>query len=88
MARGSGSKIPSIKDGNGLVDQLVHELSKKGSARLVHLGQFRVVEIKGHKRYDFKERRVVPMKPYKQIIFTPARGIREMLRDDKMKAAG
>lgn len=80
MARGSGSKITSIKDRSGLVDQLVHELSTKGSARLVHLGLFRVVPIKGRKRYDFKERRVVSMKPYKQLTFQPAKGIRDILQ--------
>lgn len=76
-----------IKDKSGLIDSVVHELSTNGSVRLVHLGLFRVVTIKGHKRYEFKTRKVVAMKPYKQIIFTPARGIREMLRDNKMAAS-
>lgn len=76
-----------IVDKSGLVDQLIDELASKGSARLVHLGLFRVALIKGKKRYDFKARKVIAMKPYKQIIFTPARGIREMLREDKMAAS-
>lgn len=80
------SKKINLKDKNGLIDELIHTLEKNGSARLVHFGLFRIVEIKGHKRYDFKERKVVPMKPYKQIIFTPSKGIREMLRDGKMAA--
>lgn len=82
MARGS-----AIKD-SAVVDALVRELSERGSARLVHLGLFRIVEVKGHKRYDFKKRDVVPMKPYKQIIFTPSQGIREMLKSGKMKSVG
>lgn len=80
------SKRNNLKDNSGIVDKIIHELSVHGSVRLVHFGLFRVVEIKGHKRYDFKKRRVVEAKPYKQIIYTPARGIREMLRDGKMAA--
>ena len=80
------NKIKNLKDTSGLIDQLVHELEKNGSARLVHFGLFKIKEIKGHKRYDFKARKVVPMEPYKQIIFTPSKGIREMLRDGKMAA--
>lgn len=76
-----------IVDKTGLIDQLVGELESKGSARLVHLGLFRVKLIKGKKRYDFKERQVIAVKPYKIIIFTPARGIREMLRENKMAAS-
>lgn len=88
MAKGIGSKSNNLKDKSGLVDAMVHELQKKGAVRLVHLGLFRIRVIKGHKRYDFKARKVIAMKPYKQIIFTPARGIREMLREDKMAASG
>lgn len=77
-------KRANITDKTGIVDELVQTLSKKGAVRLVHLGLFRVVEIKGRKRYDFKKRGMVAMKPFKQIIFTPARGIREMLRDGKV----
>lgn len=73
-----------IVDKSGVVDSIIHELTKKGAARLVHLGSFRVKTVKGRKRYDFKARRVIPMPPYKQIVFTPARGISEMLREDKM----
>lgn len=79
-------KRKNLKDKNGLIDELIHELEQNGSARLVHFGLFRIAEIKGHKRYDFKQRKVVAMKPYKQIIFTPSKGIREMLRDGKMAA--
>lgn len=67
------------------MDQLVHELATHGSARLVHLGLFRVVEVKNRKRYDFKERRVANLEPYKQITFSPSKGIRDMLQ--KKKAA-
>lgn len=76
-----------IKDKSGLVDSLVSELSSAGSVRLVHLGLFRVKLIKGKKRYDFKSRKVIAVKPYKIIIFTPARGIREMLQGKKMAAS-
>lgn len=76
----------NVKDKTGIVDAMVQELSKKGSVRLVHFGLFKVRKIKGRKRYDFKERKMVAMKPFKQIIFSPARGIREMLRDGKMAA--
>lgn len=80
------SKRHSIKDKSGMIDALVHELVSKGSVRLSHFGLFRVREIKGHKRYDFKKRRIVEVEPYKQIIFTPARGIAEMLRSGKVAA--
>lgn len=80
------SKRKNIKDTSGIVDAMIAELVKTGSVRLVHFGLFRVREIKGHKRYDFKARKVIAMEPYKQIIYTPARGIREMLRDGKMAA--
>ena len=86
MAKGSGSKAVSLKDKSGLVDQLVYELSKGESVRLVHLGLFRVVKQKGHKRYEFKTRKIVAAKPYNQIIFTPAQGIRDMLREGKIAA--
>lgn len=76
----------NIKDGSGIVDALIAEISQNGSARLVHFGLFRVVELKNKKRFDFKKRKVIPMPPYKQIIFTPSRSIREMLRDGKMAA--
>jgi len=76
-----------IVDKSGLLEQLIGELQKNGSARLVHLGLFRVKVLKGRKRYDFKKRKVIAMKPYKVIIFTPARGIREMLGGDKMAAS-
>jgi len=87
MAKAKVAKRKNLKDNSGLIDEVIHELTKKGSVRLVHLGQFRVAKVKGRKRYDFKERKVVPMEPYKQIIFTPAKGIRDMLRDDKMAAS-
>lgn len=76
----------NIKDASGTIDALIAEITRSGSARLVHLGLFRVVELKGKKRFDFKARKVVEMKPYKQIIFTPSKSIREMLRDGKMAA--
>ena len=81
------SKSTNLTDKTGLIDKMVHALSTEGAVRLVHFGQFRIKTIKGHKRFDFKKREMVPMKPYKQIIFTPARGIREMLRDGKMTSA-
>lgn len=87
MAKGTASKSNNLKDTSGLVDALVDQLSKKGVVRLVHLGLFRVLQIKGKKRYSFKTREVVDANPYKQIIFTPARGIRQMLREDKMKSS-
>lgn len=87
MAKGIGSKRSNLKDESGLIDAAVHTLATKGSVRMVHLGLFRVAVIRGHKRYDFKARKVVAMKPYKQIIFTPAKGIREMLRLGKMAAS-
>lgn len=87
MARGSGSKIKNVVDKSGLVDQLVYELSQTGAVRLVHIGLFRVRKIEGKKRYHFKARKVVAAKPYNQIIFTPAQGIRDMLREGKIAAA-
>lgn len=80
-------KSNNLADKSGLVDSMVHELATKGSVRLVHFGHFQIKTISGHKRYAFKERKVIEQKPYKQIIFTPARGIREMLRKGKMTAA-
>lgn len=80
------SKKKNLKDSSGMVDALIHELSKTGSARLVHFGRFRIVELKGRKRYEFKTRKVVDMKPYKQIIFMPSKGLREMLHSGKMAA--
>ncbi|MBX4216155.1 HU family DNA-binding protein, partial [Candidatus Parcubacteria bacterium] len=76
-------RIKNIKDA-GTVGNLVDTLARSGSVRLLHFGVFKVKTIKGHKRYDFKRRTVVPRKPYKQIIFTPAHGLREMLHTKKI----
>lgn len=80
------SKGKNLKDNSGIVDLLIHELFKHGQVRLVHFGTFRIREIKGHKRYAFKKRKVVEAKPYKIITFKPARGIHEMLGKGKMAA--
>lgn len=81
------TKTKNLKDTSGLIDAMVHELSSNGSVRLVHLGVFKIKTIKDRKRYDFADRKVIPVKPFKQIIFTPARGIREMLREGKMASS-
>jgi nucleoid DNA-binding protein len=86
MAKGNGSKGNNLIDRSGLVDRLVHELATKGSVRLVHLGLFRVTKIKDRKRYDFKARKVITMEPYKQIVFTPSIGVRELIRKGKTAA--
>lgn len=85
MAKGKPKSV-NLTDKSGLVDELVDRLAKGGKVRLVHFGLFRVATIKGKKRYDFKKRKVVSAEPYKIIIYTPARGIREMLREGKMAA--
>lgn len=85
MAKGKPKSI-NLTDKSGLVDELISRLSKSGTVRLVHFGLFRVAEIKGKKRYDFRKRQIVPAKPYKIITFKPARGIHEMLGKGKMAA--
>ncbi len=83
------ARIPrkNVKDINGdIIEQLIENLVKHGSVLLVHFGLFKVRVIKGSKRYDFKTRKIIPQKPYKQIIFTPSRGIRDMLKEGKMSA--
>lgn len=79
MASSTKDRENNIRDDSGLVDKLVDALTRKGVARLVHFGLFRVVSVEGRKRYDFKKRRMVPVGSFKKITFTPAQGFRDML---------
>lgn len=72
-------KNKSIKDKAGLVDQLVNALHEKGAIRLTNFGSFKVVSIKGRKVFDFKKRQMRPVPAFKQVVFTSARGLRDML---------
>lgn len=73
-----GAKF-NVKDSGTTTDDLVRTLLKHGMARLVHFGRFRVIEMKGRKRYDFKKREMVPVGARKMITFAPSKGLREML---------
>lgn len=75
----TAKKKPAIKDTTGLLDSLVESLMKNGSVRLIHFGTFRTKTIKGRKVYDWKKRAMRPIPPFKQVIFTPAKGLRDML---------
>lgn len=74
------SKENNVKDGTGeVVAMLVEALSSRGAVRLTHFGLFKVVEVKGRKRYNFAERKMEAVRPFKKITFTPAEGLRDML---------
>lgn len=77
------SKKYNIKDESGIITTLITGLQEKGVVRLVHFGMFKVVSTKGHSRYDFKKRKVVPTAPYKLITFSPAKGLRDMFNKRK-----
>jgi len=68
-----------------VVDRVVEMLIKKGAARIVHLGVFKVSSISGRKRYDFKKREMVPVESFKIINFKPARGLQILLNGKRKK---
>lgn len=69
----------NIKDASGLVENLMVDLQKKGAVRLLHFGLFKVQTVKGKTRYDFVNKKIVPIPTFKKISFTPAKGLREMI---------
>lgn len=73
------SKKNNIADDSGLLEQLIESLLKKGMVRLTHFGLFEVVEVRGRMRYAFGKRKMVPVKAFRKIRFTPAAGLRDML---------
>lgn len=75
----SSGKKQIIKDTTGFIDKLVEALSTGGDVQLTHFGRFRVVPVKGRKVYSFKERTMRPVPEYKIVMFTPSKGLREML---------
>lgn len=79
MKKDTRSKKYNVLDGSDISHILVDTLVKKGAVRLVHFGIFRAVLVKGRKRYDFKTRKMVDVPTFKQVTFTPAEGLREML---------
>lgn len=74
------SKKADIKqNGSDIRDQIIEALMKKGRARFMWLGTFKVISKRGGKRYDFKKRTMVPYPSYKTVIFTPAEGLHDMI---------
>lgn len=69
----------NVKDKHSVVDEVIEKLFNKGFARIVNLGQFKVVPVKGRKVYNFKKRAMVPLPDYRQVTFTASTGLRDML---------
>lgn len=75
-------KLPksiNVKDTSGLVETLMTDLKTKGLVRFLHFGLFKVVSVQGRTRYDMISKKIVPVPTYKRILFTPAKGLKEMI---------
>ena len=69
-----------IKDKGTLIDDIVVALKKEKAVRVARLGTFEVKVIKGRKVFNQIKREVQNTPPFKQILFRPARGIKEFIK--------
>ena len=69
------------------LDTLIGTLRTKKRARFMNLGLFRVIEIKGRQRWDFRQKKMVTIPKFKTLVFTPAEGIKDLLNPSRKKKA-
>lgn len=70
----------NVKDHGITVQQLQDMIKKKGYARLLHFGSFRVVKRKNRRRYDFLKGKVVEHTGTTNIVlFTPSVEIKRLI---------
>ena len=69
-----------IKDKGILIDDIINTLKKEKKVYVSRLGIFEIKIIKGRKVWSTKERKMIPLKPFKQISFRPAKGVKEFIQ--------
>ncbi len=71
------NKEPKVKGDQ--IDLIVEHLVKSGQMKATHLGKFKVITVKAHKKFDVSKGKVAVFKPYNKVKFTATKSLKDAL---------
>lgn len=61
-----------------VTEEIISNLQKKGSHTIPLLGMFKIVQIKGRRRFDLKKKKVIAQPTYNKVTFVASDGLKEI----------